>query len=419
MLRDTKRLCRRIVDDVWNGDNYAVLAERRSLPLIIDDSSVDRHSGDLLDLIALITLVKAFLPNVRLQTDGESQYRDRLVITSSARGRHDGLARGITPTHRRVKLQITLIAYLKRGAVSALQVTWDSFDLARQVGAQPATLRRMLRAPLHEITVRAIWRSRGVPTVFVPPMSLPGWVVWRRSLAALQRRHPVVTCDLIATRRALRRFDVSRHYNIKTETHAIGRALRIAGITGPIDLVGHSAGGTIALDFALDNPTAIRSLTLIEPGAAWVLKAVRRFDDEMRQFVRDRLTTYARPVTRRRYEAFLRQSFLGPRYVPSESPLWPMLCAYMHNLQFRPALYRHSDRLQRLAAAPFPVLLVAGTESDRFHREVVAGLASVLPHVEVVNMPGGHAPHLGAGLEPFHRRLIRFQYLVSRRASAA
>ncbi len=35
--------------------------------------------------------------------------------------------------------------------------------------------------------------------------------------------------------------------------------------TGPVDLVGHSYGGVIALDFATRWPERVRSLTLIEP----------------------------------------------------------------------------------------------------------------------------------------------------------
>jgi pimeloyl-ACP methyl ester carboxylesterase len=40
-------------------------------------------------------------------------------------------------------------------------------------------------------------------------------------------------------------------------------------LTQPLDLVGWSYGGLIALDFAFDNPDRVRTLSLIEPPAFW------------------------------------------------------------------------------------------------------------------------------------------------------
>lgn len=46
-------------------------------------------------------------------------------------------------------------------------------------------------------------------------------------------------------------------------------------LTEPVDLIGHSFGGTVALRLAVDRPDLVRSLTLIEP----VMMAIAKADD--------------------------------------------------------------------------------------------------------------------------------------------
>ncbi len=49
------------------------------------------------------------------------------------------------------------------------------------------------------------------------------------------------------------------------ESEAIKFTLDSLNIKEPVILVGHSYGGLIAFDFALNHPDHIRSLVLIEP----------------------------------------------------------------------------------------------------------------------------------------------------------
>ncbi len=59
-------------------------------------------------------------------------------------------------------------------------------------------------------------------------------------------------------------------YSIETEVDALGRTLE-AMRAGEVDVIGMSHGGVVALVFALQNPQRVRTLTLIEPPAFWVL----------------------------------------------------------------------------------------------------------------------------------------------------
>ena len=58
---------------------------------------------------------------------------------------------------------------------------------------------------------------------------------------------------------------------------AIGLAA-IAQAGPPVDLIGHSFGGTVALRIALERPALVRSLTLIEPVLFSILRGSTAYD---------------------------------------------------------------------------------------------------------------------------------------------
>jgi pimeloyl-ACP methyl ester carboxylesterase len=161
----------------------------------------------------------------------------------------------------------------------------------------------------------------------------------------------------------------------------------------------------LALDFAMDHPEQVRSLTLIEPGLAWLLAATGSIDSALKRVIRHRMSCYAMPLTRARYARFLRETYGEEGYDPRRSPRWRMMCAYMGNMRFRSALFAHVDRAERLAAFRCPVLLIQGRNSDPFHRAVMSALRARMPGARFVEMPGGHVPHYGAGVVPFLRLL--------------
>src|SRR5262249_29213231 len=55
----------------------------------------------------------------------------------------------------------------------------------------------------------------------------------------------------------------------RTGSEAVGETLNRLNIRESVDFVGHSLGALIALQFALNHPGRVRTLTLAEPPAFW------------------------------------------------------------------------------------------------------------------------------------------------------
>lgn len=247
----------------------------------------------------------------------------------------------------------------------------------------------------------------GVPLVLFPTLTLPGWITWKRLIEILGFQRPVLTFQLLSNRMAFMGCEPPVGYSLRWETRALGNALRNAGVVGPMDLVGHSAGGTLALDFALEDVERVSSLTLIEPSAPWVLREAGVFE-RFRDQVGERIEACAADMTEVDYAAFLQGTLNTPGYDPLNSTRWPLLWAYRGNVRFRPSLYSHCDDLERVRSAEFPVLLVTGRESDELHRATIEVLASAFRDSRTIELPGGHAPHYWEGLPTFVNALERF-----------
>jgi pimeloyl-ACP methyl ester carboxylesterase len=197
-------------------------------------------------------------------------------------------------------------------------------------------------------------------------------------------------------------------YSVKTEGRALGMALDALALTEPLDLVGWSFGGLVALDFALDHPARIRTLTLVEPMALWVLHATGTLDDEARAH-EDLLETLQGDISEFQLEQFLEiAGFARPGMSLRELPQWPMWNRHRQSLCNSAAVVRHADHAARLEAFAKPVLLVKGTGSPRFLHQIVDALASRLPRVGTVEMPGGHGVHI-VSMDRFLESLAAFQ----------
>lgn len=92
---------------------------------------------------------------------------------------------------------------------------------------------------------------------------------WRALAALLDRRHHVVTPDLIGYGTAAP-WSGRRGFCLAEEAAPVRSIL--GQLNEPVHLVGHSYGGAVALHVARTRPELIKSLTLIEPSAFHLLR---------------------------------------------------------------------------------------------------------------------------------------------------
>lgn len=254
-------------------------------------------------------------------------------------------------------------------------------------------------------------KGTGSPLVLVGG-GLTGAESWAPIQLRLAPKHTTARAQPLAVQYGLEEKKLPEDYSVKTESRALGAAIDVQFPSGPIDLVAWSFGAAITLDFALDHPERVRTLTLIEPPAIWVLQASGLGDAESTRESDEMRALYASmkgSVTEDQLESFARQAGLIP---PGKSrkdlPQWPNWVKHRRSLLTGDALWKHTDTASRLRSFQKPVLLVKGTGSTHFLHRILEGLAATLPNAQKIELPGGHAPQL-VSTDAFLEKLAAFQ----------
>jgi pimeloyl-ACP methyl ester carboxylesterase len=183
-------------------------------------------------------------------------------------------------------------------------------------------------------------------------------------------------------------------YSIKAESRAMSAALDVIAPTERLDLIGHSFGALVALDFALDHQERVRSLVLSEPPAFWVVPndEFRTSPDMQHMTALVRQFSPTHEPTDAQLVEFLRA--LGDYDTSAPATNDPRSAQWLrtrHCLRGLSAVPDHIDEVERLKSFRRPVLLITGANSPRFHRRINELLAAHLPLVERAELPGGHS----------------------------
>jgi pimeloyl-ACP methyl ester carboxylesterase len=247
----------------------------------------------------------------------------------------------------------------------------------------------------------------GRPLVLVPG-GLTGWASWEPFVKTFSEKRTVIRVQLLGVQFGLENHALPDDYSVKTESGALAETLDSLGYTMPVDVVGWSFGAFTSLDFALDHPDRIRTLTLIEPPAIWVLRVTGKWDDEVQQSV-DFFETQKGDITEDMLAEFLhRAGFVQQGQSPRELPKWNYWVPFRRSLRINPSVVSFRDDVKRLKNFQPPVLLVKGTGSTKWLHHVIDGLAETIPHSRVIEFPGGHAPHI-VSTDKFIPELEKFQ----------
>lgn len=260
-----------------------------------------------------------------------------------------------------------------------------------------------------------------------PPLVLVGGgLTGMHSFAPHQKRlaheRKVIRAQLIEVQYGLENRPLPKGYGLRMESEALANAIDGAGLQGPIDVVAWSYGAATSLDYALNHPDRIRTLTLIEPPAFWVLDATGRMDPQSAE-EKQRLTTLnagmREDVSEEQLISFLKQAAIAPPGVdPRSMPQWPVWVQHRRSLRGNDGPLQHHDTAERLKALRAPVLLVKGTGSSHFLHAIVDALAASLADVRVLELPGGHSPQIVA-MDRFLAELASFQRAEGRPESGS
>lgn len=242
-------------------------------------------------------------------------------------------------------------------------------------------------------------RGSGAPTILLPGVG-PGRhhpSTWDRTLLRLETASLVRGLDLwtLGRRRGL-----PEGTTMGDLADDVARAVTEIG-HGPIDVVGTSTGGSIALQLAVDHPELVRRLVLVS--------SAHRLGDDGRAAQRHTAGRLRAGDVRGAAATLLGQTTTG---VPTSNALG-LLGRVAHALVVGD---RHDDLVvtldaedsfdvgDRLGEVTAPTLVVAGGRDGFYPLDLVAGTVAGLPDATLVVHP--RAGHLGLGSRRVSREVL-------------
>lgn len=240
---------------------------------------------------------------------------------------------------------------------------------------------------LHEV------RGQGEPIVLVPG-GLSGWLSWIPHAERLSTERMVVRVQLRSVELAEAGEPFPEGYGTLAEREALRATVDELGLDS-FDLAGWSYGGHVALAFALEYPERVRTLTVIEPPAVWILRETGHAASALAQSEAVDRSTAGKDITINDLKEFLVRAGFGDPGDDFESlPQWAVWARNRQVLSVNGAIWDYADSLDRLRTLDVPVLAIKGTETTEDLAAIVDDLAAIAPHARPLELPGGHACHI-------------------------
>jgi pimeloyl-ACP methyl ester carboxylesterase len=246
----------------------------------------------------------------------------------------------------------------------------------------------------------------GEPVVLVPG-GLTGWLSWEPHARTLAGRFRVTRVQLLAVDMGLRNEPLPKDYSVDYETEGLKQAIDEIGVE-QAHFAAWSFGAEVTLNFALNNPARVKTLTLIEPPAIWVLRSRGPLATEQVDDQRTIAKLGPDDVSEAQLGWFTHFAGFVPRDVdPKSLPQWPSWVRHRQSLRTGDVVYRHEDDIRRVRDFQRPTLLFKGEGSTTWLHDIVDILGTEFPRSRVVLLPGGHAPHI-VSMKPFMDTFVGF-----------
>ena len=180
-------------------------------------------------------------------------------------------------------------------------------------------------------------------------------------------------------------------YSVKLESEAVLATLDSLQITKPIILVGHSYGGVIAFDFALNHPKRIQSLILVEAPLYDIAQVKGKYSVKMKEI--DELTRQFKPQT-----IITEEMIASFRSIVSscdtcdiyKHPMWPKWLKQKDRIRGLFVVPDYKIDFAKLHAFQKPVLIVTGTNTIEPNVVVDELLSKEFSNVNTGSLPGDH-----------------------------
>lgn len=256
----------------------------------------------------------------------------------------------------------------------------SAIDDEREVTVEPSPL-------LYDV------KGQGDPIVLMPG-GLTGWRSWVPFVEPLAKDRRVVRLQLRSVELAEAGQPHPADYGTLTEREGLRAAVDELGLDR-FDLVGWSYGAHCSLAFTLEYPDRVRTLTVIEPPAVWILRETGHAREAL-----GRSEAYDRSVNGKQLTVddlkgfLLRAGLAKPGDDVEALPGWPLWVRNRQAVSINGTIWDYADSLDRLRALGVPVLAVKGTNTTEDLTAIVDDLVAMVPRGRVLELPGDHACHL-------------------------
>ncbi len=261
---------------------------------------------------------------------------------------------------------------------------------------------------MHPRVLRCDAQGEGSPIILVPG-GLTGWLSWRPHQERLAGRYRAVRVQPIHNELGSAGTPGQPGYTYEVEREALRMTLDELGLHRA-HFTGWSGGGKAALEFAIEYPERVQTLTLIEPAAYWVLEQLGGENEVVQELNAFLHPLYGQEISEDDLAVFLEYAgFVANRGEARTHPNWERWLPHRMALSWQSEELDHPPRsLGDLRRVSCSSLLVKGTVTADWLKRVVDVLGQRLPDATVLELEGDHACHiqsLDAFLHAFERHL--------------